>query len=496
MKRFFIMITVVCATVILFSCDNMNSLHEKYLEQGEGIYIGVADSIEVFPGNRKIAFKWKINADPRMTKTVIYWEQRANNKEIPIIRTTEGEMWMEAQIDNIEEAEYIFIFEMQDNRGNLSVPVEVAGAVLGDIFIENLRNRGVKEITRLETGETLIVWEGVSPSSTLQYSIVAYTASNGETVMLTIPNDDDKTMLEGLQTGDNIEIYAVHLPENGLETFNSNRRRFVVPRFERLIDKSRFEAAFQPGDNTSPRPGNNTDSWKNTWDIGDNRDIRQIWDNNTRNDAVNGFRGIYHMDDMSNNWGASVFKFPHCYTFSIGVLAELTRLKFHARTDAGAFTGHSPRYFEVWATDVPKTQADFDNETDFETYYRTTYVEHKPVDNQIQTNPNGNSAYTGQEYIQPAPAPGIYNWQEDWVKLGDFECVKPSGSNYNTSNDADRAVWGTSNPVGSLDVGGFDFDLKSDGKRVKYIRLVIKYPVWQHTNCINIGEVTFWGDDI
>ena len=491
-----IMVTL-CVSVIMFACDSMNSLHEEYLNRGEGIYIGVADSIEVFPGNHKIRFRWKINADPRIDKTVIYWDQRTGSATVPVNRTSEGEMWIETQLNDMTEAEYIFEFVIQDKTGNVSKAIEVSGAVLGDVYIENLRNRGVKEISRLATGETLITWDAVN-SATLQYSGLVYTDADGQEVTLQIPNDEDKTLLEGLSTGDNIEIFAVHLPENGFETFNSLSRRIIVPRFERLIDKSRFTDAFQPGDNTSPRPGNNLDSWKNTWPIGDNRDIRQIWDNNTRNDALNGFRGIYHMDDMSNNWENSVFKFPHKYTFSIGVLATLTHLKFHCRTDAGAFTGHSPRYFEVWATDELKTPEDFEDEDAFELYYRTTYVEHKDIDNQIQTNPNGNASYAGmgkEVYVEPAPAPGIYNWQRDWVKLGDFENVKPSGSNYNTSNDADRAVWGSNNPVGSLD-GGFDFDLIDVGKKVKYIRLVIKYPVWQHTNCINIGEVTFWGDDL
>ncbi|MDR2146251.1 MAG: hypothetical protein LBE91_07330 [Tannerella sp.] len=488
-------ITFVGAIIIIIACDNMNSLHEKYLDRGEGLYIGVADSITMYPGYEKIKFRWKINADPRIDHTTIYWDRRAGNKTIPVNRTSDGEMWLETVLEDLSEAEYLFEFVMGDKEGNVSRPVEVAGVVYGDLFIENLRNRGIKQISRLETGETQIEWE-LPASTTLLYSIVEFT-TGGSTEILEVPNDEVITRLTGLNTGDNIEIYAVHLPENGLEPINSLKRKFIIPRFERLIDKSKFTDAFKPGDNTTPQPGNTPDSWKNTWPIGDNRDIRQIWDNNTRGDALNGFRGIYHSVDMSNDWENAVFKYPHCYTFSIGVLAELTRLKFHARTEVGAFTGHSPRYFEVWATDEPKTVEDFEDEAAFELYYRTTYVEHKAIDNQIQTNPNGNAAYAGRGnlYIQTAPPPGIYNWQKDWIKLGDFENVKPSGSNYNTSNDADRAVWGAANAVGQLD-GGFDFELKSDGKRVKYIRLVVKYPNWQHTNCINIGEVTFWGDDL
>ena len=40
----------------------------------------------------------------------------------------------------------------------------------------------------------------------------------------------------------------------------------------------------------------------------------------------------------------------HHFTFDMGVLAELSRSYIWPRTDVAPFTGHSPRYFEIWAT--------------------------------------------------------------------------------------------------------------------------------------------------
>jgi len=522
----------LCAAIFMFACDDMNSLHQEYLDRGEGIYIGgvVSDSIEVYSGYRKIQFRWKINADPRIDKTVIYWDQRTGRRDVPVVRTTEGDMWMETLLDDMPEAEYIFEFEMQDKVGNISKATEVVGIVWGDVYIENLRGRGIKELSRLETGETQIIWEAVSFLSILRTEI-EYMDADGDPVTVTVPNDDDKTLLEGLSTGDNISVYAVHLPEKGLENINSLKRRFVIPKFERMLDKSKFFEFFRPGDNTTPQPGNNDNAWQNPLPLNlDNRDIRALWDGNIRNDRrgdrsttnpymrfgnpsspwyvegetttltnADGMRGILHTEDQSGQWENARFKFPHHFTFSIGTFANLSRLKLYSRGDAGSFTGHVPRYFELWATDEPKTIDDFENQAAFELYYRTTYVEHKDIDNQIQQNPNGNAAYAGrgkEVFVQPAPAPGINNWQQDWVKIGDFENRKPSGLNYNQRNDADNAVWGNGNDNLNLMNHGFEFELPDIGKRVKYIRLVVKYPNWQHTNCINIGEVTFWGDDL
>lgn len=470
---------------VLFSCENVNSIHKEYLDRGEAYYIGAADSIKVYAGNLKIKFEWKISADPRITKTVIYWDKRAESVVIPVVRTTEGEMWLETQLNNIREAEYVFEFEMQDDNGNISRPVEIAGIVLGDVYIENLRNRGIKELAKLETGDMQIIWEAVNVA-TLQYSVIEYLNKSGQAVRVTVPNNDDKTLLQGLDTGDEIELYAIHLPENGLESFETVKRKFSMPKFEREINKANFVARFKPGDNTTPHPGGGVDDWqKPITDFGvGQRSFAKIWDGGSANNT-NGST-ILHTEDQSNSWATARFKFPHKFTLDMGTLATLSRIRIWARTDNGAFTGHSPRYFELWATDEPKEMSDFGSQAEFEEYYRTTYVVHKSRDNQVQTNPNGNAAYTGQEYIEPAPAPGIHNWQEDWVKLGDFEISKPSMSNFNTSNDADKAVW----------AAGSDFNLIEVGKKVRYLRLVLKYPNWQHTNCINLGEITLYGDDI
>jgi hypothetical protein len=479
----------VCVMVFVFSCENMNSIHEEYLDRGETLYIGVADSVIVHSGFHRIGFEWKINADPRITKAAIYWNRRDTCVIVPVERTSEREMWLTAFLNNIDEGEYIFEFEMQDDNGHVSKSIEVAGSVLGDIYVENLRNRGIKEIAKLVTGDMQITWEAVSvTASSLLYSVIEYTDSDGNTVEVEIPNGDDVTLLQGLDTGDEINIYTVHLPDNGLETILSLRRRFVMPKFEREMAKSRFAAAFKPGDNTTPQPGDSDGAWANSWAVGDFRDIRQLWDNNTRNDAVGGFRGILHTNDQSGQWGNARFKFPHKFTIDIGAQATLSRLHLWPRTDNGSFTGHSPRYFEIWATDVLKEISDFENQAAYEEYYRTTYVEHRAVDNQVRANPNGDASHSadGPLFIAPAPAAGIYNWQQDWVKLGDFECGKPSAMNHGQRNDADNAIWQE----------GFDFSLLDTGKRVRYIRLVIKYPNWDHTNCINLGEITLYGDDI
>lgn len=493
------MITAVAfLAVILFSCDDMNSLHEKYLDRGIDIYIGAADSLSVQSGLHRIGFKWKINADPRIDKTVISWEEIKvgemvkRSVELPVNRTTEGEMWLEHIINDLDEGEYIFKIQILDNVGNTSKVMQISGLVLGDIYIENLRNRNTKLISKLVTGDMQINWETAPSGSGLLYSVVEYVNSDGEIIKVEVPNDEDKTVLKGLETGDKVKVYAVYLPENGLENFHSIARLFTMPKFEREMSKARFVAAFKPGDNTTPHPGGGADDWMKPitdFSVGQ-RGLDKIWDGGARNNT-NGST-ILHTSDQTGDANAR-FKFPHHFTFSIGAMANLSRINYQARVDNGSFTGHSPRFFEIWATDAPKELADFGGDQEaFEQYYRTTYVSQKNPANYLSGN---DPLYVDKlspadsrslNFISPEPEPGIYNWQQDWVKLGDFEAGKPSGLPYNQRNDADNSMWNN----------GFAFSLNEVRIKVQYIRLVIKYPNWQNTNCINLGEITFYGDDI
>jgi hypothetical protein len=501
-------IAAACFAVGMIACDDMNSLHEKYLDRGMEVYIGAVDSLSVQPGLNKIGFKWKINADPRINKIVISWEESENSvmvkkdAAIPVVRTTEGEMWMEHILYDIPEAEYIFKFQIFDSAdANSSKTVEVSGNVLGDVYVENLRNRNFKQIAKLETGEMQIDWE-LASSGTLLYTVVEYVNTGGETVSVEVPNNEERTLLEGLETGDEIELYTVHFPENGLETFRSIGRNYFMPKFERLIDKSRFAAAFKPGDNTTPHPGGSTNDWTKPitdFSVG-NRNLAKIWDGGAANASNN--RSILHSEDQSGNANAT-FKYPHHFTFDMGAEALLSRFKIWARSDNGAYTGHSPRFFELWATDAPKEIEDFSDLAAFEKYYRTTYVVQKNPANYADNNNADNQTKAdprcvNNNYLAPEPEPGIHNWQQDWVKLGDFEIVKPSGLAHNSSNDADKALWGSgsTNSPEALETCGFSFPLPESTQKYRYIRLVIKFPNWDNTNCINLGEVSFYGDDI
>ena len=152
------------------------------------------------------------------------------------------------------------------------------------------------------------------------------------------------------------------------------------------------------------------------------RDLSKIWD------GANSNPGILHTVE-----NAPGFNFPHHFTFDMGVLAKLSRFRLWGRTDSGAFTGHSPRFFEIWgASELSADPLD-------EGYWKTD------------------------------------EWRTDWQLMGDHEIIR-----------GDAADW----------AAGWEYIINDNITHVRYIRIVIKNQNWQGSNCVNIGEITLWGDDL
>lgn len=81
------------------------------LKRGNYLYRGYR-FIKTYPGNNRVRFTWEINSDPRVTKVVLYWNERNDSTIVQVNRTTAGKLPMET-IVNLPEGTYIFEFEQK-----------------------------------------------------------------------------------------------------------------------------------------------------------------------------------------------------------------------------------------------------------------------------------------------------------------------------------------------------------------------------------------------
>lgn len=402
-KRCFL-ITLPLFMLWMVACDDMNSIHQKYYDWGEDIYTGVVDSLKAFAGYEKVKFSWELNADPRITRTVVFWNQRADSVVVNTNRLQSGRLQLEHELQQMAEGSYIFEFITRDNEGHFSLPKEIVVEIYGESYVQSLRNRRISSMVHLEDGSMLLEWDPIS-NIEMQYVTVSYEVDGIER-FIRVENNDETTLLTGLDTGDKIQISTTYLPKDALEELHSPYTEYTMPTFEREINKGKFSILVLAGDNTS---------------VNNNRDLSKIWDGKTANPDI--------LHTVEN---AAGFNFPHHFTFDMGVSAKLSRFHIWPRTDVGAFAGHNPKQFEIWGA------------------------------NELKADPTDNGYWTTD------------SWKSDWQQIGDYEITK-----------GDAADW----------AAGWEYEVNEAVSQVRYIRLIIKSN-WQGSNCVNIGEITLWGDDL
>ena len=211
--------------VLLFAaaCQDVNYMHEEYLKRGEGIYTGVIDSLKAYPGNNRVKFTWQLNSDPRITKTVIYWNELQDSSVVTVNRTTSGLLQMETTMA-IAEASYVFKIATKDDEGHQSIYVEQTVEVLGAKYASKLRNRNI-ETVKLTGEQATLTWKKLE-NTALLYTTVKYKdytqPSKPEVKELQVANDVSKTILEHVKSGDTIEVVSTYRPTNSIDDFTAS----------------------------------------------------------------------------------------------------------------------------------------------------------------------------------------------------------------------------------------------------------------------------------
>lgn len=157
-----------------------------------------------------------------------------------------------------------------------------------------------------------------------------------------------------------------------------------------------------------------------------NRPLSNVWDDNVN--------VIWHSVPTAG------FEMPETFTIDLGMDAQLSRLMFWNRLDY-SYGQHNPRLFEVWGTKTlsrPRT----------DDFWKTQ------------------------------------SWKDEWVLLGDFEQVKPSGLPYGQATNEDKAA----------EQAGFEFIFEPGVGQVRYLRFVVK-ETWQKTSALHFAELSIFGDD-
>ena len=228
MKKILRYLTGIVSVICLLSCDDNNSLHQKYIDQGETIYVGKVDSVKVFPGNNRVKCTWELKTDPRIVKTEIAWSDDAF-VAVPVNRSTSGVLQMETVID-IPEGIYQLRFLNRNNEGDRSLAVEQTVEVYGERYVNALRNRTVLAIATSDSTECEVSWS--IAENTAVYTSVRYVDfSVPDTPVereIRVENNEMKTQLVGAEPNKSFSVTTFHKPENGIDIVSAAPREYII----------------------------------------------------------------------------------------------------------------------------------------------------------------------------------------------------------------------------------------------------------------------------
>jgi hypothetical protein len=219
MKNIIKLILIPVCLLFLTSCDDMNSLHQEYLDKGETTYPGKIESVEVFRGKNKVKFIWEIKADPRITETEISWLEGIDRKEVKVNVTEKrpaegGPVTVDVTIDQLPETDLYFEFVTIDALGNRSVALGAVVPIYGDSYIGTLRPRRISITPGLQGQPIKLTW--TAADNVVVRTILKYVSTSGPVELTILPNES-VTLLSNFNGGQYTATTYCAV-ENGLET--------------------------------------------------------------------------------------------------------------------------------------------------------------------------------------------------------------------------------------------------------------------------------------
>ncbi|MDN3670431.1 DUF4998 domain-containing protein [Echinicola jeungdonensis] len=213
------------------SCTDWDEF-KKYTKDGEIQYSGKIDSIKIFSGKERVKFKGEMNADPKIVKYKIFWNDYSDSVEYSIDKVS-GVLPIE-QVFEVDEGVKNFVAITYDDEGNASVPSNAVGTSYGDTYRRKINNRLIESFT-FNPDNTIINWALMDLTTGAQFTEVKLPV-NGEMKTITTPVTENQTVLEGVTTSTEFEYRTIFKPEpTSIDTFAvpyAQEEFIVVPQLQ------------------------------------------------------------------------------------------------------------------------------------------------------------------------------------------------------------------------------------------------------------------------
>ncbi|WP_245605217.1 DUF4998 domain-containing protein [Niabella soli] len=208
----------------------MNDIQKKYADKAEQVYLGRVDSVQCFPGVGRAKMVWYMNADPKIERTIIYWNSRQDSLVVPFNRTALGGQRDSVYLDSLPEGSTLLEFKNVNSKGETSL-ITIAGAtVWGEHFAGSLTARIINafdyDYTQSRYNLSLLK---TFPGDSVVYSQISYTTNSNTVQTLTINRGDSAVALTDFPPGGSFQLRTIFFPPQGIDTVRSDYQTFKAP---------------------------------------------------------------------------------------------------------------------------------------------------------------------------------------------------------------------------------------------------------------------------
>lgn len=337
MKKIILLLAVI---FILGSCADMDDTHQEFLDRGEQIYVGKADSLDVYGGYERVKIVGLMHYANTAEKCVIRWtaEGKKDSVSIPASQWRANNDTLSVIIDGLPEGTQRFFLQTYDKEGNKSLNVECSGTVYGEGHILTASPKIITQMIAKPDG-IFLLWNMSEEAIGVE---MKYDATDGEKTM-NIAAKEDTTFLENWKLGGNIQTRTILVPEEGaIDTLYTAWNSLQFPEFAEL-DKAKIKYM----------------NWSNDAKTGYSGTYTGVFDG-----IIKGGGNQFH-----SGGGVGV---PQHLTFDLGVNANLTRFELYARGDSGdSYYNWNPKKIQIWGIEdigvdsqvsVPSNNAGWEDE--------------------------------------------------------------------------------------------------------------------------------------
>lgn len=213
----------------------MNDIQEKFASREEVVYLGRADSIMAYPGIKRAKLVWQVNADPKITQTIIYWNNRKDSLVKPFSRTKDGVQKDSVIVENIRVGSTFFEIVNVNNEGQRSVASSISVIAWSGEPNNGLLARNVPLI-KFDVTQSAYYMEfsKSQPGDSVVYSQIVYVDKNNVTQTVNVPKGSNSIFLPNFPGGE-FQFRSVFFPPQGIDTLYSSYSTYKSPALMRTM---------------------------------------------------------------------------------------------------------------------------------------------------------------------------------------------------------------------------------------------------------------------